>query len=469
MDDEADLSHDVTREDALDRLGGDLGIVTDRAGQVLAVTGPVLAYFAGSVVVGVEFIDLVHVDDRAAVLTMLTGSRGQASSITLRVRHAQRWWKSVRVESLVISNEEVVLVGRDDTITVRSEANLAAYEAILGVANDDVQFGVAVDAVARAAQAAVPGAKAAVYVRRGEEFELAAAPNLDANWTRRAFRFAAHEFVDENNDVVHSVQRPLAELAAEFRLGTGWLIAPTPSPYEAATIAVCLFVGEKRFVSRDEQTALEVVSDLLALTQRSEARRMSARENLRNDELTGVATRRTVLRDLIRNNNSMTVALVSVTGLHALNQEHGFEVGDAVLLAVAGALRSATRRRDQLGRFTGSTFIIYGSGRDSRDGRDHDQSWVARITAAVAGPMVAAGVVIEPRCTVIEVQREPDESNRELLQRAEAEVRKAKSQTVLSAALGLVAAGISPVDTERVEPQNASSEIRHSGSVENDR
>ena len=463
MDDESKFQELTSRDEALDRLGSDLGIITDRTGAVLAVTGPTRADLGGSITEGSELADLVHADDRAALLTLLTGRRNTESNIELRLRHAQRWWRTIAVTALVMGNDEIALVGTDVTETIRDRACLDAYEAIVGVTNEDVPYGVALDAVARCAQAAVPGARAAIYVRRDHEFELAAAPNLDSSWSRRAFRFDAQDLLDDEADFVRPGSRRLAELASEFRLGCSWTIAPDISRYEAADIVCCLFIGEKRFFSADERSALARVSDLLSMTQRSESRRVAAHDSLRNDELTGVTVRRTMLRDIARSPAPMMVALISVSGLAQLNEDHGYEVGDAVMQSVAGALRSTTRGRDNIGRLTGTTFVVHGAARAARPGRDAqraDRGWVERVTAAVSGPVVAAGVVVAPKCVVVEAVSADGETNRELLQRAERELRAAKDAIEQSVTLS---AG------NAAEHELSPSAERHSGFVANDR
>lgn len=462
MDDESKFQELTLRDAVLDRLGSDLGIVADRTGVVLAVTGPTLAEFGGSIDVGGELADLVHPDDRAALLTLLTGRRNATSDIELRLRHAQRWWRTIAVKSMVMDNDEVAFVGFDITDTVRDQAYLESFEAIVGVANEDVPYGVALDAVARCAQAAVPGSRAAIYVRRDGDFELAAAPNLDSAWSRRAFRLGSDDLLDEDAESIQTAKRRVSELAAEFRLGSGWTIAPSVSRYETPEIVACLFIGEKRFFSTDERSALERVSDLLSLTQRSESRRVAARDSLRNDELTGVTTRRMMLRDLARMPGRLMVALVSVSGLAELNREYGYEVGDVVLQSVAGALRATTRSKDSIGRLTGTTFVVYGSVVADRSGAgrpDGTRKWIERVAAAVSGPVVAAGSVVAPRCVIIDVVGVEDEPSRELLQRAELELRRKKDALVQAAS------------TQRALPEgeHGESEDRHSGSVPNGR
>ena len=122
MDDESKFQELTSRDEALDRLGSDLGIITDRTGAVLAVTGPTRADLGGSITEGSELADLVHADDRAALLTLLTGRRNTESNIELRLRHAQRWWRTIAVTALVMGNDEIALVGPVARIKERLQA-----------------------------------------------------------------------------------------------------------------------------------------------------------------------------------------------------------------------------------------------------------------------------------------------------------------------------------------------------------
>jgi diguanylate cyclase (GGDEF)-like protein len=87
------------------------------------------------------------------------------------------------------------------------------------------------------------------------------------------------------------------------------------------------------------------------------------------DPLTGVANRKgleLVARPMIdlarRQGHAVHCLVVDVDTLRGLNEEHGVRQGDVVLLAVAEALRVATRTTDIVARWGGDEFMVIGPG-----------------------------------------------------------------------------------------------------------
>ncbi len=84
------------------------------------------------------------------------------------------------------------------------------------------------------------------------------------------------------------------------------------------------------------------------------------------DYLTGLLNRRgffslaTQLANLAqRNKFTIAVAMIDIDDFKAINDEHGHDVGDAVLKDTADVLTSAVRSSDIIGRYGGEEFIIF--------------------------------------------------------------------------------------------------------------
>jgi diguanylate cyclase (GGDEF)-like protein len=82
------------------------------------------------------------------------------------------------------------------------------------------------------------------------------------------------------------------------------------------------------------------------------------------DALTGLANRRFILTQLAgavsagrRHGRALSVAIVDIDHFKRVNDEHGHAAGDAVLAAVAHAMREHIRAEDQLGRLGGEEFL----------------------------------------------------------------------------------------------------------------
>ncbi|POZ63418.1 hypothetical protein C2I19_03460 [Chromobacterium alticapitis] len=116
------------------------------------------------------------------------------------------------------------------------------------------------------------------------------------------------------------------------------------------------------------------------------------------DPLTGVANRRLLsdrLRQAIvratRSGKSCAVCFLDLDGFKAVNDQYGHEVGDQLLVAVSGHLKSVLRGDDTLARLGGDEFVVLLSDISSTE---ECMLVLDRILAAVAAPVpVGNGVV----------------------------------------------------------------------------
>lgn len=86
------------------------------------------------------------------------------------------------------------------------------------------------------------------------------------------------------------------------------------------------------------------------------------------DPLTGLANRRGIDTTLgatlphCRSDQLVAVYLIDLDGFKPINDQHGHEVGDKLLIAVARRLRECMRSSDVVGRLGGDEFIVLASG-----------------------------------------------------------------------------------------------------------
>ena len=143
------------------------------------------------------------------------------------------------------------------------------------------------------------------------------------------------------------------------------------------------------------------------------------------DSLTGLHNRRFLeealknLKEMARRSStSLFVILLDLDGFKAINDGRGHLAGDKVLCIVAGALKSALRQSDLLGRHGGDEFVLAGLG-----GRESASTLVVRALDAVrsrAGLTFSYGVGCWP---------DDGEGIEDLISLADASLGKAKKES----------------------------------------
>lgn len=84
-----------------------------------------------------------------------------------------------------------------------------------------------------------------------------------------------------------------------------------------------------------------------------------------SDSLTGVANRRALTQELARmlaraerEGRTLLVAFIDLDGFKAINDLHGYEVGDRFLVHIASGLQAGIRAGDFLARYGGDEFVV---------------------------------------------------------------------------------------------------------------
>ena len=415
---------------ACDGLRNDVAVAVNATGTIEWIARAPDTQFATELCIDTDILDFAHPEDRAALLGLLTVGGQDSQSALLRFRNAAGGWSTTDTRSTSGNAGQVLLVANDVTQLCESRGLLEAHEAVLGVATEDLAVGVAFDALARAGEAAVPGAYVAIYVHRDSDYELVAAPSMSGEWARRAFRLTGEVFPASNEVNISASRGQLYDRGAEFQLGQPWVVVPPNlnGGYDADVLVV-VYLREKRFLTSGERSALDRVGSLTGCADMADARRVAGREQSRIDDLTTVLTRRVLLKELMMYQSAVSVVLVRANGLSDVNTKLGYDAGDAVLQSIGASLRGITRGRDIVGRLDGHTFVIVAGVQSSQRTRG---GLLDRVRAAASAPVVAAGTVIEPRCVVVETQSEFGEPSLAVLARAEAELHTASEANLAS-------------------------------------
>jgi diguanylate cyclase (GGDEF)-like protein/PAS domain S-box-containing protein len=185
------------------------------------------------------------------------------------------------------------------------------------------------------------------------------------------------------------VPRDVSEFRFELRAA---LRSDVPATYEHELRTIV--DGHRRVVawsiSRTSQSPAEVACvgvDVTAARNDSDV----LRERAVTDELTGLANRSGLRDHLARMAGSgASVLFCDLNGFKAVNDTHGHDVGDAVLLQVARRLRRTVRGEDFAARIGGDEFVIVAPPEANAD----FDMLARRILRAIDQPMILPGPIV---------------------------------------------------------------------------
>jgi len=144
------------------------------------------------------------------------------------------------------------------------------------------------------------------------------------------------------------------------------------------------YLSRPRVFSEEAQRLVRLYAAQAAIAIANAVLLAETRRLARDDDLTGVLNRRSLLErlevqiaDATRHGETFGVVLCDVDGLKAVNDSAGHLVGNEVLRTLARAMRQATRSEDVVARFGGDEFVLL----LPRSGPLPAQSIVGRIAA----------------------------------------------------------------------------------------
>jgi diguanylate cyclase (GGDEF)-like protein/PAS domain S-box-containing protein len=211
--------------------------------------------------------------------------------------------------------------------------------------------------------AANPAACAALGLA---EHELVGRDAVDMVVPREVADFRHELRAAARSDVPATCEHELRTVAEDDRRAIAWSISRTSlSPAEVGCIGV-------------DVTAARNDSDVL-------------RERAVTDELTGLANRSGLRDHLSRMAGSgASVVFCDLNGFKAVNDAHGHDVGDAVLVQVARRLKRTVRGEDFVARIGGDEFVIVAP----PDTNSDFDMLARRILRATDQPMILPGPIV---------------------------------------------------------------------------
>jgi len=182
--------------------------------------------------------------------------------------------------------------------------------------------------------------------------------------------------------------------------------------YGAAFIAIIFAVwySKKRHVKREaayvRRLQAEVDAQTAQLSERNrlmEVANVQLREASITDPLTGLGNRRCLREAMLSRQHAdvserSVLMMIDLDFLKPINDQHGHDAGDAVLISVSEILRRLFRARDLIVRWGGDEFLVFCQDCDL----DTASTLAERVRSAVAKSIfrVADGVAARTSCSI---------------------------------------------------------------------
>lgn len=168
---------------------------------------------------------------------------------------------------------------------------------------------------------------------------------------------------------------------------------------DIAAVLLITRVGPERVYSELECGIADLLTAQVAIALQNADLHARVAESALRDPLTGLLNRRffdeaveTAHANARRAGTELSLIVLDLDRFSAVNNEHGHDVGDAVLRRVAKAIRSATREGDVVVRYGGEEFVVIAPATDG-DGAVEAAERIRKAVAASGSELVDGRVV----------------------------------------------------------------------------
>jgi len=189
--------------------------------------------------------------------------------------------------------------------------------------------------------------------------------------------------------------------------------------------SIALHCFARRELTHGELQALRQYGDAAGVALRSAYEREELRRLAYTDPLTGLGNRRKIEDVLATVHHPVAILFIDFDGLKGVNDHVGYEVGDGVIQAIGGLLQARARETWIPGRLGGDEFVVVLPGA-TPESTAHAAAELATRLETLAVPVLAQAHF--RGASVGWAVSKPSESHTNLLRRASAEMKAAKSR-----------------------------------------
>lgn len=219
---------------------------------------------------------------------------------------------------------------------------------------------------------------------------------------------------------------------------TSWIpVVVLSGDHAPASVISALLSGAQDFITKPfvagELQARLTAALRVATAHRAvvEAEQLLLHQSL-HDPLTGLANRvllfdrlRQAQAQQARHNRGLAVLFLDLDQLKQVNDEHGHDVGDALLIQIANRMEEAVRDGDTVARLGGDEFVIVA---ESIDGPDAVAELAERVRAAMGRPHTVHGEEVVCTASIGVILPRPGQQPEEILREADRAMYRAKAE-----------------------------------------
>lgn len=158
--------------------------------------------------------------------------------------------------------------------------------------------------------------------------------------------------------------QPWLALAKEYKMAGCWLMPIQVNPEVSQNLLV-VFPRYKSHPCQHEQMMIQRIGHLTALILERQQQQEKIEQLALYDTLTGLANRSLLNEQLqraicrsVREQQSFALLFIDLNGFKAVNDNHGHDAGDALLVALGERLKNRFRATDCCARMGGDEFVI---------------------------------------------------------------------------------------------------------------